>query len=72
MVNTNEDVRKARETETCATCRFYVNGDVPGVAGGYCMRYPPAWESRGDDSKYGFPFTSPALWCGEWKGEYDG
>jgi hypothetical protein len=70
-METGNDLRKRREDETCAECRFYISETTQH---GYCRRYPPSWQIRGQDaadSEWSFSYTRGDVWCGEWKALYE-
>jgi hypothetical protein len=64
MVETNAELLKEREAETCAGCRFY--GSETDLSG-YCRRYPPSSQLIDGEVLIAFAYTRPDVWCGEWK-----
>lgn len=52
----------ATPATACAHCRFWQEEpNAPDARIGICRRLPPAYE--------GWPMTSPADWCGEFRGQ---
>lgn len=53
----------------CLTCAFY-QGE-PGAEAGYCRRYPPQIVASEEGEWSGYPMTSLADWCGEYRRQLD-
>lgn len=52
-------------TDSCATCRFFLeDGDFDGVKVGQCRRRPPRGPQHGP---WRFPRVMSTSWCGEYE-----
>lgn len=65
--------RQEGKVDECGNCQFWARrtDEAREMGGGYCLRFPPIFETDSDDRSNalndGWPYTHQQSWCGEYQ-----